>query len=230
MDFGSSTKLDNMWFRDDNPSETNRAAFEALALELLGPFGSFGTQIAGAIDDFEKGDLDRGVEKSVPAFFRGTFAGLRLSEEGSQTAALNAQLLDPDFYTTGKLLVRGFGFASTTEAEIQKSNILAKRMVEAVEQEKDKLVDSAGKALLRLAEDATNTSAEKEFDAQIQKMIKFNLRNPFAAITGETLSESLGQKGQNRDRASMLQGIMVSETMTGVVMPMVESSRTTGKE
>jgi hypothetical protein len=230
MDFGSSTKLDNMWFRDDNPSETNRAAFEALALKLLGPFGSFGTQFAGALDDFEKGDLDRGVEKLVPAFFRGTFAGLRLSEEGSQTAAQNAQLLDPEFYTTGKLLVRGFGFASTTEAEIQKSNILAKRMVEAVEQEKDKLVDSAGKALLRLAEDATNVNAKKEYDAQIQKMIKFNLRNPFAAITTETLSTSLGQKGQNRDRASMLQGIMVSETMTGVVMPMVESSRTTGKE
>ena len=230
MNIGASTSLDNMWFRDEAPAESNRAAFETLALKFFGPFGSMGTQIAGALDDFENGDISRGAEKLTPAFFRGALASVRLSEEGAQTPGKDAQILDAEFYTVGKLLTRTLGFQSTTEAEIQKSSIMAKRLVEEVEAERTKLVDSAGKAVVEMSKDPTDVGAKKEFDKQIQEIVKFNLRNPFAMVDGDTLNSSITTKAENRERASMLQGVMVSEAMTGVVMPMIESSRTAGKK
>jgi hypothetical protein len=224
MNIGASVALDGMWFRDETPSETNRAAFKNMAFKLLGPFGSMSDQIAAALDDFEKGDIGRGVEKLTPAFFRGVLVSQRLREEGSQTASGN-QLLDAEFYTTGKLLVRTLGFASTTEAEIQKANILAKRLEQSINLERDKLIASAGDAIIEANKNPDNATTKEDMNAAIQSIMEFNARNPFSMVTGETLVESITGRIKNRERASAIQGLVVPEDLTGVFLPMIESSR-----
>jgi hypothetical protein len=138
LNIGSSVSLNNLFFDNDVPAENSKEALEQFAFSTMtGPFGSMATSLAGAYDDFNNGDLVRGFEKLSPAFFRGAFTTYRLSQEGLQTRQ-GAEIKDAEFYTTGKLVGQALGFQSTTVAEIQKSNFIAKQMVLDIQKERNR--------------------------------------------------------------------------------------------
>ena len=127
---GSSVTLDHLWFQDRVPSDDMKSAFQYFLFDTFGgPLGAMGSQIADGVQDMNEGNFDRGWEKFAPAFFRGPLKAMRVSEEGSLTSGQRAQILDAEWYTTGKLLGQGLNFQPTTEAEISKANFLAKRVV-----------------------------------------------------------------------------------------------------
>ena len=61
---------------------------------------------------------------------------MRLKSEGAITTK-GDELMDPEFYTTGKLLAQTLGFGSTEVAQVQKANFMAKQIVTKINRQKE---------------------------------------------------------------------------------------------
>jgi hypothetical protein len=224
LNIGSSVSLDGLWFRDDQPAETSKEAWQQFVFSTLtGPFGAMGEQIAGAFDEFNNGQFNRGVEKLLPAFFRGIPKALRQSEEGEQTRQ-GAEVRNAEWYTTGKLLGTTLGFQSTEIAEIQKKNFMAKRMIIQVQKERTKTLADLDLAVQRYDNDPSDKNEERLEDALVA-IDRYNYKNGMLAITGDTVSKSL--EGRAKRRGIAQEGLMVSPKEAPFVFPLVEKSSVT---
>jgi len=219
LNVSGSTALDGMWFHDDTPAESNEEAAKNAMLSLFGPLGSLVIQGGQAVDAFGRGDGIRGLEKLLPAFFRGSATAVRLGSEGLTTRD-GAELVAAEEYTFGKLAAQAAGFASTEAGEIQKRNLLAKRMVMDIEKSRTKLLDKLDKAYRRY--DANPTDAN---DAAIEGVLDdidaFNYKNNVYPITADTISRSL--TGQERRRGEAIQGLTVGKPFRGGFESMFEN-------
>ena len=202
LNFGTSVSLDNLWFRNDSQAQTHTSALEqGLLQHMLGPLGSLGVSAAGALDDFENGRGERGVEKLLPAFFRGPAIALREAAEGATTP--NGDVIKPaEWFTISKLLGQAIGFGSTEVADIQKASIMAKQLNTGLERQKAKILNRVDQAMQRY-ELNPNDHTEADLDAAIQEVNDFSVRNPIPslAITGDELSESMKNRAKARYRA-----------------------------
>ena len=219
LNVGASTALDQLWFRDAAPTENNKAALMQLAFNTaLGPFGSLLLQGAGALDDFEQGRGDRAVEKLTPALIRGAFTASRLEREGALTPSM-IEIKEAEYFTIGKLIGQALGFGDTEVADIQKSSILAKRMVTQIEDDRNKLLMLLDRAQVKYANDPSDRNGGR-IDALMDDIIKYNEKNYFFPITGETLSDSLS--GRAKTRAEALHGLTVDKRLAPLVYSILE--------
>ena len=214
LNVGTSTSLDGLWFRSDAPAETSREAFQNFVFSFTGPIGSVGANFAGAFDDFNKGQINRGFEKLSPAWLRGGLTAMRLKSEGATTTK-GDELMNPEFYTTGKLLAQTLGFGSTEVAQVQKANFMAKRIVTEINREKA--------SLLNRLDVAVRKDDDDEIDEMLEKIDKFNAKNAMLAINGETVSKSLQSRSERRGKS--YQGLSVSDKEAPFVYPLVEGTR-----
>jgi hypothetical protein len=158
--------------------------------------------------------MNRGVEKLLPAFARGPAVTARLKEEGLQTKQ-GDQIMDPEFYHTGKLLAQSLGFASTEAAQVQKSNFLAKSIVTKINGEKTKLLNKL--------DIAARNGSDEAVDKVLLDIDKFNRKNAMMAINGETISKSLQNRSESRGKS--YQGLSVPDKEIPFVYPLVEGTR-----
>jgi len=206
---GSSVTLDHLWFQDRVPSDDMKSAFQYFLFDTFGgPLGAMGTQIAGGIQDMNEGNFDRGWEKFAPAFFRGPLKALRVSQEGTITQGQRAQMLDAEWYTTGKLLGQALNFQSTTEAEISKANFLAKRVTVEVQKERTKVLNQINLAYAKDMENSTPRT-QANIDEALDAVYEYNYRNGFYPISGDTIKQSL--TGRATTRAEAEQGLVVPQ-------------------
>jgi hypothetical protein len=222
VNLGSSVSLDGLWFRNNNPSKTSKDAFQQMAFDIaFGAFGSMGSQVASAFDDFNEGHFNRGVEKLLPAFFRGTATAFRLSEEGMKTRQ-GDEIKNAEFYTTGKLLAQVMGAGSTEVADIQKANFMARQIVVKIESEKTEILKNFDKALQRYDNNPTDAN-EEAVEKIMDKIERFNLKNGMLPITGETIAKSI--QAHTKQRGTAYQGLSVSPKAAPYIYPLVEKSR-----
>lgn len=214
LNVGTSTSLDGLWFRSDSPAETSRQAFINFAFSFTGPIGSVGANFAGAYDDWNKGQVSRAFEKLSPAWLKGGLTAMRLKEEGATTTK-GDELMNPEFYTTGKLLAQTLGFGSTEVAQVQKANFMAKKIVTQINREKQNILNRLDVAVRKDDDD--------KIDEILEEIDKFNTKNAMLAINGETVSKSLQSRAERRGKA--YQGLSVSDKEAPFVYPLVEGTR-----
>ena len=206
---GSSVTLDHLWFQDRVPSDDMKSAFQYFLFDTFGgPLGAMGSQIAAGVQDMNEGNFDRGWEKFAPAFFRGPLKALRVSQEGTITQGQRAQMLDAEWYTTGKLLGQALNFQSTTEAEISKANFLAKRVTVEVQKERTKVLNQINLAYAKDMENSTPRT-QANIDEALDAVYEYNYRNGFYPISGDSISQSL--TGRATTRAEAEQGLVVPQ-------------------
>jgi hypothetical protein len=222
MNLGSSISLDGLWFRNDISAKTSKDAFEQLMFDYaLGAFGSMGSQVASAYDEFNNGQFNRGVEKLLPAFARGIATAVRLDAEGAKSRD-GAEIKNAEFYTTGKLLAQSLGAGSTEVADIQKQNFLAKQMLNKINVERQNILTNLDAAFQRFDSnptDATEAALEKVFE----RIEKYNAKNGMLPISGETISKSMAAR--QRARAGAFQGITVPQNAAPYIYPLLEKGR-----
>jgi hypothetical protein len=214
LNVGTSTSLDGLWFRSDAPAETSREAFQNFVFSFTGPIGSVGANFAGAFDDFNKGQISRGFEKLSPAWLKGGLTAMRLKEEGATTTK-GDEIMNPEFYTTGKLLAQTLGFGSTEVAQVQKANFMAKQIVTKINRQKENILNRLDVAVRKDDDD--------KIDEILEEIDKFNTKNGMLAINGETVSKSLQARSERRGKA--YQGLSVSDKEAPFVYPLVEGTR-----
>jgi hypothetical protein len=214
LNIGTSVSLDGLWFRSDAPAETSREAFQNFVFSFTGPIGSVGANFAGAFDDFNNGQINRGFEKLSPAWLKGGLTSIRLKSEGATTTK-GDELMNPEFYTTGKLLAQTLGFGSTEVAQVQKANFMAKKIVTQINREKQNILNRLDVAVRQDDDD--------KIDKILEEIDKFNTKNAMLAINGETVSKSLQSRAERRGKA--YQGLSVSDKEAPFVYPLVEGTR-----
>ena len=223
INIGSSVSLDGLFFRNDLPSGDAKSQLAAMAMSFFGgALGSSISQIWSGFEDFNNGDVNKAIEKWSPAFARGVVRAATLQDKGLR-ASDGSQILDPEFYTTGKLLAQSIGFASTEAGQIQKHNILAKRVMQDIEQERTHLDTRLRKAADNYF-DTFNEKDEKRLDEVLADIEKYNYRNGMFAIDGAHISEVINNSQKRQGQS--YQGLYVPQRAQQFIYPLVEKSRT----
>ena len=218
---GASTSLNNLFFTDDAPAESSKEAFQQMLVGLTGPFGGMVGQGFAAVDDFNNGHINRGVEKLLPAFLRGSATAYRFHEEGLQTRD-GYVVRSPEWYTAARLFTQALGVQSTEVAEIQKKSFLAMQMNESVKRDRQEVLDKLDLALRRY-DDKGSESNQKKLDEAIKDIRVYNYKNRPFPIDDDAIMTSLENRAKNRGLG--IEGLRATEKEHAVLQPLLEKSR-----
>jgi hypothetical protein len=214
FDITSSLSMNNMWFPDMKETATAEAAMQDYALSLMGPFASLSVkQFPKAIDYFNQGKVVQGVEQLLPAMARSPVTAYRYATEGA-TTTWGADIKSDDEYKIGHIIGQGLGFGTEGLVARREDLFKAQSLVVKIKNEKRKLMD-------RL--DLEYRGDSGDVDAAIDKIIKFNAKNPFAAIQAEELSDSLIRRIERRARTE--RGIEIEPKYYPQLQRLLEPSR-----
>lgn len=212
-DISSSLSMNNMWFPDVKESATAAATVQEYLLSMMGPGASLTLkQVPQAIDYFGKGETMRGVEQLAPAFARGAFTAYRYGEEGALTSTGSA-IKEAEEFTQGQLLAQSMGFATTGLVAQRETIFKLQGEILKVRQERTKLLDRLDLEI--------NKGDDEDVEKVLEKIQKFNSRNPFAMIKYENIKQSLEKQGKRRAQAD--RGMPIDKNYFPQVAPVLES-------
>jgi hypothetical protein len=221
LNIGASTSLNNLFFTDDVAAESSKEAFQQMLVSATGPLGGMTEQAFAAFDDFNSGHINRGVEKLLPAFLRGSATSYRLHSEGLQTRQ-GDEIRSPEWYTTAKLVTQALGFQSTETAEIQKKSFIARQMLEKIKKERKETLDKLDLAVRRYDEDESDANGKKLDDA-FEAVEVYNYKNSPLPIEGDTIRTSLRNRAERRAMSS--EGLSVNRKERDILEPLLEKSK-----
>jgi hypothetical protein len=214
-DMSNSMSMNNMWFPELKEQKTAQATMMDYAMSLLGPSASlYLKQFPAAYDDFAAGRTMQGFEKMLPALFRNPAVAYRYSQEGARTSTGDV-LRHADEFTQGQLIAQALGFRTEGLASVQEANFKA----EAIRQ---KVVQEKGKVRTRLDRELELGSDEGVDDA-MEKLLKFNAKNPQSAIKASELPKQLLERA--RQRAASDRGFRVDKDMYPYLAELLDLSR-----
>ena len=212
-DISNSLSMNNMWFPEVKESATAAAEMQEYLMSLLGPGASlYFKQIPQAIDYFNKGEVTRGWEQLAPAFARGAFTAARYGKEGALTSTGSA-IKEAEEFTEGQLWAQSMGFATTGLVAQRETIFKLQGEILKVRQERTKLLDRLDLEI--------NKGDDEDVEKALEKIQKFNSRNPFAMIKYENIKQSLEKQGKRRAQAD--RGMPIDKNYFPQVAPVLES-------
>ena len=204
VNFSSRLSFADMWWRESKPGKTMQESFVNIMQANLGPAVSTGINMVGALDDFANGKVQRGVEKLVPALFRGPLTSYRLGTEGAESRK-GDKILEKNEINTLNLIASATGFQPTRLARIQDKNFALNNEIQEAATKRTKLLRRLNEAVLDEKPNATDISnALKDIDKFNQRypMEKFIIKPETIRKSVETLAERRGItiRGQYMDK------------------------------
>lgn len=167
--FSDGLSLNNMWNRDAPDASTWKDAYGQTITSFLGPGVGLGQSWASAIDDINKGDMLKGLEKLTPALFRGAVTDIRYKTEGA-VAATSDTIKYSDEFTYAQLLMQAMGYKTTGLAERMNELYLVRREEKKIKEERN--------SLLNALNHAATMERDSDFDAIDDKIDEFNMKYP----------------------------------------------------
>jgi hypothetical protein len=204
VNFSSRLSFADMWWRESKPGKTMQESFVNIMQANLGPAVSTGINMVGALDDFANGKVQRGVEKLVPALFRGPLTSYRLGTEGAESRK-GDKILEKNEINTLNLIASATGFQPTRLARIQDKNFALNNEIQEAATKRTTLLRRFNEAVLDEKPNATDISnALKDIDKFNQRypMEKFIIKPETIRKSVETLAERRGMtiRGQYMDK------------------------------
>ena len=171
--FSDGLSLNNMWTRDAPEASSWKDAYGQTIGSFLGPAYGLGQSWATAIDDINKGDTLKGLEKLSPALTRGIIADIRYKKEGA-VSPIGDTIKESTEFTNAQLLAQALGYKTTG---------LADRMNELflVDQERKK-IEGQRQQLLSALNRAAVMERDADFDEIDEKIDDFNMKYPQANL------------------------------------------------
>jgi hypothetical protein len=193
INIGSRTSFDNLWFRAAKPGNNDVETIQNYIIANLGPGVSTSINMVGGISDLYNGHITRGLEKLVPAFFKGSFTAFRIGTEGAETRG-GADMLKKEEINTLNLASTVLGFQSSRLARIQEHNFeIQKQLVEARK--------TRAEILKNLDEVAFDPERGKnDLKAAFNRIREYNKRYPIDKfyIDDDTIDKSLESYADKR--------------------------------
>ena len=202
VDVANRIGMGNLLFRL-NPYAQNQSPEEIAMQAVGGPAWSVGSQLVRGIGDMMDGELQRGIENTLPAAFRNVAKTVRYS--GLDEGGINTRKGNPiyDDVTTGELLFQLFGFAPT-------GYTLAMDINRSIKEVERGTVLRRKKALDELYMSIAMGSGEDVNDA-IKDVIEYNDKHPNWVISGKTIIKSMNMR--YKTAALMHNGVTVNPSL-----------------
>ena len=199
-DIASGASLNNLWFHDSPDANDMKGAFDSTLLGMMGPGVSVVRNMIDGVDDLKNGDYIKGIEKFLPAFFRGGATALRYGTEGALTSN-KAAIKEADEFTATQLTMQALGFKTTGLAQVMNNNFAVQQMVKKVKGERSNL--------LKQLDNAIETGSDERIDAVLEKIDKFSDEYPAYFISDSDISSSL--KAREKVRSDTYRGLYLDK-------------------
>jgi hypothetical protein len=208
--------LTDMWFPDVRKSQDEVDYMQNMFINLLGPsVGALLVNYPEALKRYNDGHVERAIEGMMPAAIKNAMAGTRYLVEG-QALTLKGNTLVEDI-TAREALSQMIGFSPERVAQAQKSTIEAKNINEDIKSRRTDLLNA-----FFIAVDAGD---EDMLQRVLDKMAKFNTAIPEFAINGETLSNSVTKRYQDRALANVTGGMGLDKKLIPRLESMLDYGR-----
>jgi hypothetical protein len=183
VDLHSRVSMDDMWFRDTRKNADMAEAWQERLISLLGPTAGLTVNVARAVDLWNQGHGDRAIEAVSPGFIKQPLIAARYAREG-----VNTLKGDPLVQDVGPmdLLMQSMGFRPALIAEVQYRNITKKGQEQAIQKERNNLLNLFGISFISNDADANQVA----FD----KIMKFNTKHPTMAIPADSIIKSIAER------------------------------------
>jgi hypothetical protein len=167
--FSDGLSLNNMWTKDAPEASSWKDAYAQTATSFLGPAYGLGESWATAIDDINKGDMLKGLEKLSPALTRGIIADIRYKKEGA-VSPIGDTIKYSDEFTYAQLLMQAMGYKTVGLAERMNELYLVNQERKKVEGKRQQLISALNRAAVM--------ERDADFDAVDEEIDNFNMKYP----------------------------------------------------
>ena len=213
MNIGSRTSFDGLWFREAKPGKNYLETVQNYILANMGPGVSTGINMVGGIDDMLAGHIDRGLEKMVPAFFKGSFVAERMRKEGAETKG-GADILKKSEVNELNYIASVLGFTPTRLARLQEKNFQYQKQITEATNERTKLLRRLDETIM----DPENKKKSADIKDIFKKIDKFNKRYPAEAFVIEPDDIERSIEAYAKKRGMTIRGQYIDEKLAPYLM------------
>lgn len=200
VDIGSSTSLNNLWFRDTQDDKSLITDFRNQLVGLLGPSAGLVENYIKAYEDWKNGYVSQAVEKILPAMFKGMVTQTRWGEEGILTKTQKAELYNKDEVTTAMRFWKALGFNPTELAIQQEKNF---KVIEDIRKTNEEYAD----IMKQIKQSSLDGNFDK-LDKQIQRFVVFAISNPDLEPDVDSIFTAIDNA--EKARAEAINGVVVT--------------------
>lgn len=206
-DIGSRTSLDlkNMWFREAGSGDSATVGLMNFATANIAG-AQMAMNMAKGYDAFSNGDIEGGLKKISPAFFRSWVTAASMADKGVQDTKGNVIIpkSDIDAFDAARAAT---GFRSQGLARWQDYYITRAKNDQEIQTKKQRILDRMEKSI-REGDIATQADLAQFIQEEV---VPFNRTypDPHLAITEDTIEKSL--KGRATARAKTFKGMQLDK-------------------
>jgi len=180
IDLHSRVSLDELWLRTPDRDLTGKQEAIHYMTQAAGPIGALFLNVWSGAGSIAEGHVERGFEKMVPKFVRDFARSARYHEEGIRTYKGDPIIENT---TAAEEVAQALGFSPSRAGERYEAR-------SAVKKQQSGINDRHGQLLDWYAEGIRDNDTQK-LDDVIEKIGRFNQKNPSRAINAKTLKRSL---------------------------------------
>ena len=205
LDIAGHVKLDDMWRLDSRRNNQDQVqALQSFLVNLLGPTAGLFVNAAEANKLYNEGHADLAMEKILPAFLRGPALSYRYAQEGVLTKSGDVLMNELGPF---ELVMQSLNVRPAKLAEIQYYNITVKGQEQAVQKERQNLLNLY--ALAFMANDSDT------LDTVYDKIDEYNDKHPSLDIPSKSLSSTI--KEHMKKSAETEHGLYIDKKLRGVI-------------
>jgi hypothetical protein len=212
MNLQEAASLPGAWLYGGAESKTDRDWLDNTLLDAFGPAVGLARSTAQAFDDFNRGDVARGLETMSPALIKNALKAERYATEGNVNPYSQGVIRDAADFGAGRLLWQAFGGTATDDAQLEKHVMLANNEIKRMENQKKAATEPFVLAYMKYQANPTDAGYE-EYVRRLAAIHKYNERNasnPTMQITEESLQSSLNNKLKNKELSTSMHGMSVT--------------------
>jgi hypothetical protein len=213
MNIGSRTSFDGMWFRSPTPGKDWKGTATNFIVENLGPGVSAGTSLVSGLEDLNDGKIVRGLEKLVPAFFKGSLTAYRMDTESAETRR-GDDILKRSEINTLNLIAQVLGFPPARLVRQQETNFATKKEMDKATNERRELLNKVNEIVFDKEGD------KRELKEAFANIVKHNRRYPIdkVVIDADTIDRSVEAYAERTGKT--FRGLYIPENMIPYALPL----------
>jgi hypothetical protein len=205
LDIAGHVKLDDMWRLDSRRNNQDQVqALQSFLVNLLGPTAGLFVNAAEANKLYNEGHADLAMEKILPAFLRGPALSYRYAQEGVLTKSGDVLMNELGPF---ELVMQSLNVRPAKLAEIQYYNITVKGQEQAVQKERQNLLNLYALAFMSNDSDTLDTVYDK--------IDEFNDKHPSLDIPSKSLSTTI--KDHMKRSSETEHGLYIDKKLRGVI-------------
>jgi hypothetical protein len=203
-EIGSRIGFNGLLYRAPRFASWSDDPIKAAVESLGGPAFGVAQRIFDGAKKVAEGEVERGIEQMLPAFFSNFLKANRYDSEGFKTLRGDEVVSRANGYEVAMQMI---GFAPQRYIEQIQQNTAQKA--------KDKYVTTEKTRLLRQLYVAYREGDNREADEVMEKLLKLGQKHP-GTVTADTIIDSL--KANAKTSAEMFHGITLSKAMRAELM------------